>query len=595
MINIKQQIAQAVQKAVKELYGIEEAPAVPVQRTRKDFEGDYTVVVFPFTKAARKKPEQIGDEIGLQLVAEIDAIESHNVVKGFLNLKLSNNYWFERVKGRHLGQEAPYEKTDSPDKIMVEYSSPNTNKPLHLGHIRNNLLGYSISEILKARGHQVTKVNLVNDRGIHICKSMLAWQLYGKGETPASSGLKGDHLVGKYYVAFDKEYKVEIAGLVKDGMDADIAKKEAPLMKAAQEMLIKWEAGDTETVELWRTMNGWVYEGFDVTYKKLGVDFDKFYYESDTYLLGKDLIQEGLKTGIFFTKDDGSIWVDLTEEGLDEKLVLRSDGTAVYMTQDIGTADLKYEEYGIDRSLYTVGDEQEYHFKVLKLIMQKLGKSYADGIYHVSYGMIDLPTGRMKSREGTVVDADDLIEEMRTVAKKQTESLGKTEGLDQEGLEKLYSNLGLGALKYYLLKVDPKRRMVFNPEESIDFQGNTGPFIQYNHTRICSLERKLGTAYTDIKLEATPQAMANIERELCYLLQSYGDALREAEDNYSPAIVANYCYELARGYSSFFAECHVVREEDADKRNFRAVLSNQVGETLRAACALLGMELPSRM
>lgn len=595
MSNIKHDIATAVGKAVKALYNIEEVGALPIQRTRKDFEGDYTVVVFPFTKTARKKPEQIGEELGAELAKDLDAVESYNVVKGFLNLKLTDAFWFERVQNRHLGKEPMYRKTESPDKIMVEYSSPNTNKPLHLGHIRNNLLGYSISQILEARGHQVTKVNLINDRGIHICKSMLAWQRFGNGETPESSGMKGDHLVGKYYVAFDKAYKAEIDELVKGGMDAEKAKKEAPLMKAAQEMLVKWEAGDEDTVSLWKTMNGWVYAGFDKTYNKLGVAFDKFYYESETYLLGKDLINEGLEKGVFFRKDDGSVWADFTEDGLDEKLVLRSDGTAVYITQDIGTADQKFNEYHTDRSLYVVGDEQEYHFKVLKLIMQKLGRAYADGIYHLSYGMIDLPTGRMKSREGTVVDADDLIEEMRNVAKKQTEALGKTDALDEAALEKLYSSLGLGALKYFLLKVDPKRRMVFNPEESIDFQGNTGPFIQYNHTRICSLERKLGTAYSDIQLGGVPQGMAAIERELCYLLQSYSDVLQEAEDNYSPAVLANYVYDLARGYSSFFAECHVVREDDADKRNFRAVLSNQVGETLRAACALLGMELPSRM
>lgn len=595
MQHIKQTIETEVLKAVLALYQIEEVTEVPVQKTRKEFEGDYTVVVFPFTKKARKKPEQIGQEIGEMLQKQLEHIESFNVVKGFLNLKFTDAYWFNRLQLLHTGAESNFDTVAVPDTIMVEYSSPNTNKPLHLGHIRNNLLGYSIAQILEARGHKVVKANLVNDRGIHICKSMLAWQKFGEGETPESSGLKGDHLVGKYYVAFDKAYQVQIAELVAGGMEKEQAKKEAPLIKETQEMLRQWEAGDEAVVSLWKTMNGWVYKGFDETYAKLGVAFDQFYYESETYLLGKDLIDEGLTKGVFFKKDDGSVWVDLTSEGLDEKLVLRSDGTAVYMTQDIGTADLKFKDHAIDRSIYVVGDEQEYHFKVLKLIMQKLEKPYADGIYHLSYGMIDLPTGRMKSREGTVVDADDLVAEMREVASKQTAELGKTESMSEEELEQLYTALGLGALKYFLLKVDPKRRMVFNPEESIEFQGNTGPFIQYNHTRICSLERKMGKAFSAIELHQQPDHLEVIERELTQLLVSYHEVLKEAEENYSPAVVANYCFDLSKTFSSFFAECQVVREEDEHKRNFRAALCNQVGTTLRGATALLGMELPTVM
>lgn len=595
MQQIKKNIEAEVLKAVLALYQIEDVTEVPVQKTRKEFEGDYTVVVFPFTKKARKKPEQIAQEIGAVLQQQLNDLESFNVVKGFLNLKFSDSYWYNRLVQLHTGAESNFEKVANPSTIMVEYSSPNTNKPLHLGHIRNNLLGYSIAQILEARGHKVVKANLINDRGIHICKSMLAWQKFGEGETPESSGIKGDHLVGKYYVAFDKAYQAEIAELVAGGMEKDKAKKEAALMKETQEMLRKWEAGDEEVMSLWKTMNGWVYDGFDETYTKLGVAFDQFYYESETYLLGKDLLDEGLKTGVFFKKDDGSVWADLTADGLDEKLVLRSDGTSVYMTQDIGTADLKFQHHKIDRSIYVVGDEQEYHFKVLKLIMQKLGRSYADGIYHLSYGMIDLPSGRMKSREGTVVDADDLIEEMRTVASKQTAELGKTESMNEEELEALYTALGLGALKYFLLKVDPKRRMVFNPEESIEFQGNTGPFIQYNHTRICSLERKMGKAFGDIDLAQQPEKLESIEREMTQMLISYDEVLREAEESYSPAVVANYSFDLAKTFSSFFAECQVVREEDEAKRNFRAALCNQVGVALRTATALLGMELPTVM
>ncbi|MFY0673939.1 MAG: arginine--tRNA ligase [Bacteroidia bacterium] len=594
-MNIKTTIEQEAVKAAIKLYGVDENTSVPVQKTRKEFEGDYTIVVFPFTRAARKKPDAIADEIGAELKSTIADVESYNVVKGFLNLKLTNEFWVNEIGALQSGSKHRVEKVAQPDNIMVEYSSPNTNKPLHLGHVRNNLLGYSISQIFEARGHQVTKANLVNDRGIHICKSMLAWQKFGNGETPQSTGTKGDQLVAKYYVAFEKDYQAEITELVSQGIDKDTAKREAGLLKEAQEMLRKWEAGDAEVLELWKTMNGWVYEGHNKTYNSLGVSFDQFYYESNTYLLGKNIINEGLEKGVFFKKEDGSVWCDLSSDGLDEKLVLRSDGTSVYMTQDIGTAELKYEDYKINRSLYVVGDEQEYHFKVLKLIMQKLGRPYADGIYHLSYGMIDLPTGRMKTREGTVVDADDLVAEMRQVARKQTEELGKTDSLNKNELEQLYTNLGLGALKYFLLKVDPKRRMVFNPEESIDFQGNTGPFIQYNFTRIKSVERKLGKSLAEITINETPDSLTAQERELCMMLCSFNEVLADAEYSYSPAVISNYCYDLAKTFSSFYAESPVIREADNAKRNFRLALIHQIEETLAFATSLLGITLPERM
>lgn len=592
---IKNTIEQEALKAAINLYGVDENTSVPVQKTRKEFEGDYTIVVFPFTRAARKKPDAIAEEIGTELMNAIPEVESYNVVKGFLNLKMSIEFWVNEIGALQSGSKLRVEKVAQPDNIMVEYSSPNTNKPLHLGHVRNNLLGYSISQIFEARGHKVTKANLVNDRGIHICKSMLAWQKFGNGETPQGSSMKGDQLVAKYYVAFEKDYQAEITELVAQGIDKDTAKREAGLLKEAQEMLRKWEAGDPAVLELWKTMNGWVYEGHNKTYKNLGVSFDQFYYESNTYLLGKNIINEGLEKGVFYKKDDGSVWCDLSADGLDEKLVLRRDGTSVYMTQDIGTAELKYQDYKINRSLYVVGDEQEYHFKVLKLIMQKLGRPYADGIYHLSYGMIDLPTGRMKTREGTVVDADDLVAEMHEVAKKQTEELGKTDSLNENELEQLYSNLGLGALKYFLLKVDPKRRMVFNPEESIDFQGNTGPFIQYNFTRIKSVERKLGKRLADITITETPESLTAQERELCLMLCSFNEVLEDAEKSYSPAVVANYCYDLAKTFSSFYAESPVIRETDDAKRNFRLALIHQIEEILAFATSLLGITLPERM
>ncbi len=471
-------ITEAVAKAVKSLYQIDLNPAdVNLQETRKEFEGQVTLVTFPFTKASRKSPEQTGQEIGAFLQNQVDEIAAFNVIKGFLNISLSDTYWLGKFYNEVLADDFGFIKPNG-QKVMVEYSSPNTNKPLHLGHVRNNLLGYSVAKILEAAGFEVVKTNLVNDRGIHICKSMLAWQKFGNGETPESSGMKGDHLVGKYYVLFDKEYKKQIEELVASGQSEEEAKKNAPLMKGAQEMLQKWEAGDAEVIGLWKTMNSWVYAGFAETYKRLGVEFDKYYYESNTYLLGKDIVEEGLEKGVFFQKEDGSVWVDLTADGLDQKLVRRSDGTSVYMTQDLGTAQLKYDDFHMNESIYVVGNEQDYHFKVLFLILEKLGKSWAKGLYHLSYGMVDLPSGKMKSREGTVVDADDLIDEMEQTAKEQTEALGKTEGLSEVDKAELYHTIGMGALKYFLLKVDPKKRLLFDPNESVDFQGHTGPFIK---------------------------------------------------------------------------------------------------------------------
>ncbi|RYY37974.1 MAG: arginine--tRNA ligase, partial [Sphingobacteriaceae bacterium] len=477
-------IAEAAAQAVKELYNTDIAPAdINLQETRKEFEGQLTIVTFPFTKVSRKSPEQTGADIGEYLKANVPQVAAYNVIKGFLNISIADSFWLDRLYTDILPHTFAAPQYNG-QKVMVEYSSPNTNKPLHLGHIRNNLLGYSIAQILDAAGYEVVKANLVNDRGIHICKSMLAWQHWGNGETPESSGLKGDHLVGKYYVIFDKEYKKQIDALKAEGQTEDEAKKNAPLIKEAQLMLLQWEQGDEAVLNLWRTMNSWVYAGFEQTYKQLGVDFDKYYYESNTYLLGKDIIEEGLAKGVFFKKEDGSVWIDLTEDGLDQKLVLRADGTSVYITQDLGTAQLKYNDFGMDKSIYVVGNEQDYHFKVLFLILQKLGKAGADGLFHLSYGMVDLPSGKMKSREGTVVDADDLMDEMETTAKEHTEALGKVEAFGKEEKAALYHTIGMGALKYFLLKVDPKKRLLFDPAESVDFQGHTGPFIQYTHARI---------------------------------------------------------------------------------------------------------------
>src|SRR5690606_38937739 len=551
-----------------------------------------TVVVFPVTRFSKKSPEQTGTEIGEWLSRNVQEIQGFNVIKGFLNISLSDAYWISMVNTQ-LVNSAFGSFPANGKKIMIEYSSPNTNKPLHLGHIRNNLLGYSVAEILKAYGYEVVKANLVNDRGIHICKSMLAWQKYGNGETPASSGLKGDHLVGKYYVIFDKEYKKEIEVLLAEGQTEEEAKKNAPLIKEAQAMLQKWEAGDVDVIQLWKTMNSWVYAGFEKTYTQLGVDFDQFYYESDTYLLGKDIIQEGLDKGVFFRKEDNSVWIDLTEDGLDEKLVLRGDGTSVYITQDLGTAQLKYDDFKVDESIYVVGNEQDYHFKVLFLILKKLGKSWAEGLYHLSYGMVDLPSGKMKSREGTVVDADDLMSEMLETAKTRTEELGKTEGLEEEEKTALYHTIGMGALKYFLLKVDPKKRLLFDPNESVDFQGHTGPFIQYTHARIKSVLQKAG--YDATLALGSPGSLSIYEQELVQALDRYPEVLEAAAKEFSPAQLANYAYELAKSYNKFYHEETILKAEDETVKNFRLHLSAIAARIISESMRLMGIQVPERM
>lgn len=581
-------------KAVKELYGQEIAEnVINVQETRKEFEGQVTIVVFPIVRFSKKSPEETANDIGSFLQEHVAEVTNFNVVKGFLNLSIAESYWMALFNDTLLQPDFLKAKPRG-EKVMVEYSSPNTNKPLHLGHVRNNLLGYSVSELLKADGYDVIKVNLVNDRGIHICKSMLAWQKWGNGETPESAGVKGDHLVGKYYVVFDKEYKKEIDALKADGQTEDEAKKNAPLIKEAQHMLLQWEQGDAEVVALWEKMNGWVYEGFDVTYKKLGVDFDKFYYESNTYLLGKDTVEEGLAKGVFFKKEDGSVWIDLTADGLDQKLVLRADGTSVYITQDLGTAQMKYDDFGMDKSIYVVGNEQDYHFKVLFLILEKLGKSWANGLYHLSYGMVDLPSGKMKSREGTVVDADDLIDEMVDTARQKTEELGKTNDFSEVDKEELYNTIGLGALKYFLLKVEPKKRLLFDPAESIDFQGNTGPFIQYTHARIKSLLSRANYSFAvaddaKIKLTAT-------ELDMIMLLAKYPTEIEEAAKAYSPAFIANYLYEVAKLFNKFYHEVPpIIKEGDAEVKQHRLNICKITADVIKAGMGILGIKVPERM
>ena len=585
-------ITEAAVKAVKHLYQTEiKESDISLQETRKEFEGQVTIVTFPFTRFSRKSPEQTGNEIGAYLQNELKEIAGYNVIKGFLNISLADNYWINQLYHKILPANfAVFEPNGK--KVMVEYSSPNTNKPLHLGHVRNNLLGFSVAEILAAAGYDVVKTNLVNDRGIHICKSMLAWQKFGNGETPESSGLKGDHLVGKYYVLFDKEYKKQIEELKQISQTEDEAKKNAPIIKEAQEMLQKWEAGDKEVISLWKTMNNWVYAGFDVTYKALGVNFDKYYYESNTYLLGKDVVEEGLAKGIFYRKDDNSVWIDLADEGLDEKLVLRSDGTSVYITQDMGTAQLKYNDFHMDSSIYVVGNEQDYHFKVLFTILKKLGKAGADGLFHLSYGMVDLPSGKMKSREGTVVDADDLMAEMMQTAKHQTETMGKVEGFNEDEKQQLYHTIGMGALKYFLLKVDPKKRLLFDPNESVDFQGHTGPFIQYTHARIRSVLNKAnykpdGKIYT--------HQLDGIERDVIVSLSQFPETIQLAAEGYSPAIIANYVYELAKTYNKFYHEKSILQAEDEASKQFRLQLSAASGKVINKAMKLLGIEVPERM
>lgn len=595
---IEQRLQQAVAGALKRLYGLEiAADDVVLQTTKKEFTGDYTVVVFPYVKQARKSPEKVADELGAAVKETVAEVEGYNVIKGFLNFEVSDGYWtgFVADKAHDTSYGLKQVRGDE-SPVVVEYSSPNTNKPLHLGHIRNNLLGWSVSELLAANGANVKKVNLVNDRGIHICKSMLAWLRYGNGETPESSGMKGDHLVGKYYVEFDKHYKEEVAQLTAQGMDEEEAKKQAPLMVEAQQMLKRWEEGDKEIRDLWSMMNGWVYAGFDETYRKLGVGFDKIYYESNTYLLGKELVQKGLDMGVLFRKEDGSVWCDLTGDGLDQKLLLRRDGTSVYMTQDLGTALLRHNEFGAERLIYVVGNEQDYHFKVLKLVLGKLGFDWADKVYHLSYGMVELPNGKMKSREGTVVDADDLIAEMEVTAEEMCRDHGKNDDMTPEQQKELYHILALGALKYFILKVDPTKNMLFNPAESIDFNGNTGPFIQYTHARIRSIVRKAEEQGMDWQSDPAERiALTDKERAVVKSLHDMPGVVASAAENYSPAMVANYAYELAKNFNSFYQDTPILRETDGALRLFRVQLCSLVSYALKNAMHVLGIEVPERM
>ena len=579
------------------------AEEIALQPTRKDFAGTYTLVTFPFGRISKLNPEQTGQAIGEYLMANVsNVVADYNVVKGFLNLELSEgsqvDLFAKIFNGANVSASPVFGIEGKNRTVVVEYSSPNTNKPLHLGHLRNNFLGNSVARILKANGNKVVKVQIINDRGIHICKSMVAWLKFGEGETPETAGIKGDHLVGKYYVAFDKAYKEEIAKLVADGIDKEAAEKQAPIFVEAQEMLLKWEAKEPEVYALWEKMNGWVYAGFEDTYQRMGVDFDKLYYESETYLIGRDRVMEGLEKGVFYKKEDGSIWVDLTDEGLDQKLLLRSDGTSVYMTQDIGTAIMRYEDYPeLSQLIYTVGNEQEYHFKVLFLILKKLGYKWAEACYHLSYGMVDLPSGKMKSREGTVVDADDLIQQMADTAKNRTEELGKIEGFTEEQAGLLYETLGLGAIKYFLLKVDPRKRMLFNPEESIEFQGNTGPFIQYTYARISAIVRK--AVQLDIDIAAIDYSqitdLHDTEKDLIYAISQYSEKLDLAANEYSPAVIAQYVYDIAKEYNRFYAEVSIFSEGDLEKRKFRVGLSALAAETIKVNMSLLGINVPNRM
>lgn len=582
-------LEQNISKALNELYSVQVEPEL--QETRKEFDGDVTLVVFPFVRAAKKKPEEVAEELGNKLL-ELSAIADFNVVKGFLNLTLDRSVYVDQFKtfasDPHFGLPTPGSK----GAYIVEYSSPNTNKPLHLGHIRNNLLGYSVAEILKANGVAVSKVQIINDRGIHICKSMLAWQEYGNGETPESTGLKGDHLVGKYYVKFDQVYKEEMKRLLDEGKTGDEAKKLAPSLLKAQEMLLKWEQGDAEVVTLWKTMNNWVYTGFNTTYTKLGVDFDKNYYESQTYVLGKDDVNKGLESGVFYKKDDGSVWIDLEDEGLDHKLVLRSDGTSVYMTQDIGTAIQRFKDFEAKGMTYVVGNEQDYHFKVLFLILSKLGYPWAEQLHHLSYGMVDLPSGKMKSREGTVVDADDLIDGMVADAEAISKELGKLDGLEIAAQKELFTTLGLGALKYFILKVDPKKRMLFNPAESIDFNGHTGPFIQYAYARIQSLQRK---APESSELDWSTLTPNEDETIVIKSLLQFSDVVDQAARNFSPAVLANYTYELVKKYNGFYQNNSILKAESEQSIAFRLLLSKKVGEVIKASMNYLGIQVPNRM
>ncbi len=598
MISAEHILQIAVTKGLAELYNLNNI-SISFQKTRKEFEGDFTLVTFAFTKETKKSPEQIGKDIGDYLVANEPQVSAYNVVKGFLNISLQNIFWlnyFNSIKNNlNIGLKTA---NSNGRTVMLEYSSPNTNKPLHLGHVRNNLVGYSVAQILKANGNNVIKANIINDRGIHICKSMLAWQKWGNGETPESVGLKGDHLVGKYYVIFDKEYKKQIEELVTQGKIKEDAEKQAPLIIEAQNMLLKWEAGDKEVVELWKKMNGWVYDGFALTYKSLGVDFDKIYYESNTYLLGKELVKEGLQKNVFYKKENGSVAIDLTAEGLDEKIVLRSDGTSVYITQDIGTAIERFKEFPqLNQLIYTVGNEQDYHFKVLFKILEKLGYQWAKECYHLSYGMVELPEGKMKSREGTVVDADDLIDEMFNTAKQTTEELGKVDNFTQEELQELYRTISMGALKYFILKVDPKKKMLFDPKESIDFNGHTGPFIQYTYARIKSVLRKAEgqVEYSRNNVNSQTASINALEKEIIKLIYDFEGAVEESAKLYNPSIVANYVYELTKLYNRFYHEFNILKEDDETIKSFRLQLSSITAQAICNAMNLLGINVPERM
>ncbi|MEM9895948.1 MAG: arginine--tRNA ligase [Bacteroidota bacterium] len=592
---IEQQLKEGLSAAFRAVFDHEVADGISLQPTRKDFAGSYTFVTFPFLKVSRSTPEDTGSKLGNWLKANLPILADYNVVKGFLNLELSDDAWLLELK--YLDQDADHFGFPSNgQKVMVEFSSPNTNKPLHLGHLRNNFLGDATARILKANGYEIKKVNLVNDRGIHICKSMLAYQKFGEGETPASSGLKGDHLVGKYYVKFDGWYKEELAEKIAEGVSEEEAKKSVSSILQAQEMLQKWESYDREVVNLWNKLNGWVYDGFDETYETMGISFDTMYKESETYLLGKDIVEEGLQKGVFFEKGNGSVWVDLTEEGLDEKLVLRADKTAVYMTQDMGTCEMKHKDFAFDKSVFVVGNEQDYHFKVLFSIMKKLGRHYADGLYHLSYGMVDLPSGKMKSREGTVVDADDLLQEMFETAERHTKELGKIEGMEAKEAKKLYNTLGLGALKYFLLKVDPKKRMLFDPAESVEFQGHTGPFIQYTHARISAILRRAKTLGISPEIDTDNLSeLHERERSLIFLLSRCKSVLQEAGKTYSPAVIAQYAFDLAKEYNGFYQEVPILNDDTKAVVQFRVALSAITSKLISKNMGLLGIEVPERM
>jgi arginyl-tRNA synthetase len=596
-MKIETLIHQTTAAALKELYNfVPEENQIQIQNTRKDQEGDITLVVFPFLRFSKKSAEETGKEIGKYIMQKVKIVRSFNVIKGFLNLEIANDYWLEHLilahKNANYGLILPDENSKS---VMVEYSSPNTNKPLHLGHIRNNLLGYSISEILKANGKKVIKTNIVNNRGIHICKSMYAWQKWGNGKTPENSGIKGDHLVGEFYVEFDKHYKAEIAERVEQGLSKEEAEIKAPSILAARELLLKWEANDLDTINLWKTMNEWVYKGFELTYKKLGVDFDKIYYESDTYLVGKEEVLRGVQEKVFYQKVDNSVWADLTDEGLDEKILLRSDGTSVYITQDIGTAKMRYNDYAIDKMVYVVGNEQNYHFQILAVLLDKLGYKWGKDLYHFSYGMVELPSGKMKSREGTVVDADVLVDEMIQVARDMSAELGKLETLSREEAEDTFRMIAMGALKYFILKVDPRKNMMFNPTESIDFNGHTGPFIQYTYARIKSVLRKAGEINITIDNNVKLNSLSIKEKDLLKRITLFPAAVKEAGDNYSPAVIANYCYDLVKEFNQFYHEQSILSEPNTNQRNFRLILSATIAKIVKKGMNLLGIEMPERM